>query len=983
MIELLKSVMAVLILFSCLLKGYSQDPVKNKPDREPSGYFTEAGEYYTGNNKDSTRILLQEFFAKAGDDPGKFTAHLWVTEAYQLAVRIFRAGDYEFLSTMLDPLLNISVNVPENHAYGDLGKLYNILAMSYKNLGLSSESIPIYLIALENLKKCETLEPRTIPEFYINLGNALRSYGDLSQANKYYDEALRQIDLQLSDSSINNETRKYFVQRKSITLNSIGLAMKDLSRNRDAIKYFSESLELTDPSQGIRLAMLNNNIGLSYSALDENDNAESNYKEAIKFHEQNGIFDSDWVLYSLNYSDLLIKMEKYEESEVVLNKIHAATSGTLELTAEQLSTFHFQKSRINLNHDKFQAAMQHIDLSLSHLTGIVNSGDDFPRLPGISLANTPLQVISAIEYRARVLKNWGNKTQDSSLLTMALENYKLAETCIDSLRVIIEGEESKINLSRIEKSTHGEKIDLLWKLHEQYNIGYVLFEAFETAEKGKAAGIWNLIQLSENKEINLPVDIQKKDKLLRNKITDYNNLIRSFEMADYKNTDSMHALKNQKFLYERQLDSLANFINQNYPEYNTKKFQNKIFSVPEIMEMLNEDQVLIQYFFSENFLHEIFLSRDTLVYNAIPDSGSILEEMEQFNDKLKLTRYDYSDKDVTTYQELAYSLYTKLIKPFEHLINYKDLIILPDESLAYIPFEALVTSGTEIADPDFRHLNYLVYKNPVSYSYTASMWAYRNPVGKRPGNNILGFAPTYDDLEKDTGKIWNRWLHQLPELPGTLEEVEILKRTFTGKTFFGNQATEEEFKAKVSDFKVLHLAMHTVINDEEPVNSFLVFTPFADNKEDGRLYPNEIRNLELNSALTVLSACKSGSGELASGEGVMSISRMFLLAGSGSVIMTLWSVDDQASLKLIEKFYKQAAKGETITKALYLSKLGFIEDAGKLHAHPYFWAGFIQLGRDDEVKIANSSGRRLILIASGLLIIILITIGLYKAKTRH
>jgi len=399
--------------------------------------------------------------------------------------------------------------------------------------------------------------------------------------------------------------------------------------------------------------------------------------------------------------------------------------------------------------------------------------------------------------------------------------------------------------------------------------------------------------------------------------------------------------------------------------------------------MLGEGQVLIQYFFSEYFLHEIFLSCDTIVYNAIPDSGSILEEMEQFNYKLKLTRYDYSDEDVRTYQELAYSLYNKLIKPFEHIINYKDLIILPDEGLAYIPFEALVTSRTEIADPDFRHLNYLVYKNPVSYSYTASMWAYRNPVRKRPGKNILGFAPTYDDLEKDTGKIWNRFLHQLPELPGTLEEVEILKRTFTGKTFFGNQATEEEFKSKVSDFKVLHLAMHTVINDEDPVNSFLAFTPFADIKEDGRLYPNEIRNLELNSGLTVLSACKSGSGELASGEGVMSISRMFLLAGSGSVIMTLWSVDDQASLKLIEGFYRQAAKGETITKALYLSKLGFIEDAGKLQAHPYFWAGFIQLGRDDEIKIANSSGRRLIFIASGLLIIILITIGLYKAKTRH
>jgi len=113
--------------------------------------------------------------------------------------------------------------------------------------------------------------------------------------------------------------------------------------------------------------------------------------------------------------------------------------------------------------------------------------------------------------------------------------------------------------------------------------------------------------------------------------------------------------------------------------------------------------------------------------------------------------------------------------------------------------------------------------------------------------------------------------------------------------------------------------------------------------------------LDLNASLTVLSACNSGTGELIAGEGVLSLSRTFILAGSSSVVMTLWSVDDQTSMQLIDRFYRDLALDMSVAEALRSAKLNFLSNASKLNAHPYFWSGFIQLGRDTNIDIKKKN----------------------------
>jgi CHAT domain-containing protein len=127
----------------------------------------------------------------------------------------------------------------------------------------------------------------------------------------------------------------------------------------------------------------------------------------------------------------------------------------------------------------------------------------------------------------------------------------------------------------------------------------------------------------------------------------------------------------------------------------------------------------------------------------------------------------------------------------------------------------------------------------------------------------------------------------------------------------------------------------------------------------------EIYNLKLNSDLVTLSSCQTGLGEFIKGEGIEGINRAFFYAGTSSVLMSLWSVNDQASYQLMERFYYHLRSSESIMSALRKAKLELI-DSNTL-SHPYYWAGFIVSGKADEVVFPHKVNMWLLLGISFLL----------------
>ena len=111
------------------------------------------------------------------------------------------------------------------------------------------------------------------------------------------------------------------------------------------------------------------------------------------------------------------------------------------------------------------------------------------------------------------------------------------------------------------------------------------------------------------------------------------------------------------------------------------------------------------------------------------------------------------------------------------------------------------------------------------------------------------------------------------------------------------------------------------------------------------MFSGEIYNLELNADLTVLSACETGLGKIAEGEGVIGLTRALLYAGSKNIIVSLWQVSDESTSQLMVDFYKNIFLNdkEGFSENLTKSKLKLINE-GKF-AHPFFWSPFVLIGK--------------------------------------
>jgi CHAT domain-containing protein len=284
------------------------------------------------------------------------------------------------------------------------------------------------------------------------------------------------------------------------------------------------------------------------------------------------------------------------------------------------------------------------------------------------------------------------------------------------------------------------------------------------------------------------------------------------------------------------------------------------------------------------------------------------------------------------------------------MIKNKDLVIIPSGKLTYLPFEVLISEKIDNNRINYRALPYLLYKNSFNYFYSASLLFEKNTNSDVADKKLGAFAPTYNNLNELNANSFSfrqEYRERLYPLKGIKEEVQEISRLLNGDQYIDNNANEKIFKEVAPLYDILHLAMHTIIDDKNPMYSKMAFTLNNDSIEDGFLNTYELYNLNLNSRMTVLSSCNSGSGKFQRGEGVMSLARGFVYAGCPSIVMTLWTVEDKSGVKLMTSFYEHLMKGKTKSRSLQASKIDFIKTADQLKSHPYFWSGYVVIGNNE------------------------------------
>ena len=250
-------------------------------------------------------------------------------------------------------------------------------------------------------------------------------------------------------------------------------------------------------------------------------------------------------------------------------------------------------------------------------------------------------------------------------------------------------------------------------------------------------------------------------------------------------------------------------------------------------------------------------------------------------------------------------LYTRLIAPFAEKIAGRDLVIVPAGALNYVPFTAL-----------FDGARYLIESRRVVSTPSASVWARLNTGRtKTPTNALLmAFADGKIPLANDEVKKLARVLHQAT--------------TFTGK-----RATFAAFQENAPRADIIHLACHGQFRPDNALFSSLHLA-------DGWVTVRDVTSNRLRAQLVTLSACETGLNEVFAGEELLGLARGFLSAGARSLVLSLWTVNDAATSRLMANVYQNLQRGETIAASLRVAQQGFIKNG----EHPYFWSPFFVIG---------------------------------------
>jgi len=356
-------------------------------------------------------------------------------------------------------------------------------------------------------------------------------------------------------------------------------------------------------------------------------------------------------------------------------------------------------------------------------------------------------------------------------------------------------------------------------------------------------------------------------------------------------------------------------------------------------------------------------------------------KLDDLEDEIRKFRQPFEQARLREFNVKAASvLYKRLLADTMKLVpEGNSITIIPDGLLALLPFEALVTGGAvdwkegrQSYYPD--GLTYLGDRHPVVYNQSLTALTLARTLGKKKisGERILVMAdpvfelrdarlqsskPETTSAEKGKDRFSRLMVAMEEETGGSvklkrLEGTQNLAKnleTLYGEScdvYTGLGSTKTAFMGKVvpslSQYQSLVFATHGYAGNNIPgIMEPVLFLTMVPPGTDGLLTMSEVAGLKMNAEIACLTACQTGVGVKLAGEGIMSMGRAFQCAGAKSVLMSLWSVSENASVMLMDEFFKSLKEGKSKLDAWtaarrQLRKAGF--------EHPFFWSAFVFVG---------------------------------------
>jgi CHAT domain-containing protein len=401
-------------------------------------------------------------------------------------------------------------------------------------------------------------------------------------------------------------------------------------------------------------------------------------------------------------------------------------------------------------------------------------------------------------------------------------------------------------------------------------------------------------------------------------------------------------------------------------------------TLEEVQAEIGEDTALLEYALGDEKSYVWVVGSHQIIAHELPKSAQIRQLVDAVRKALVPPQLrngesavDYQSrvrKANQTYRLQARQLSRLLLKPIP-LLGVKRLLIVPDESLQYIPFAALPLPGSAAGEellvnqfevdvlPSASVLGTLRKASSKRAPPTATAAIFADPVFESDDERVsarqIGTKRSYEDRPvsltraiRDVGGA-----QYIARLPASRDEANAIANVLRSRD---PQALDValDFDASrahvladgLTRFRLVHFATHGVLDARHPEMSGLILSLVdrRGKRQDGYLRLGDIYKLKLSADLVVLSSCDSALGRDLESEGIIGLPRGFLYAGAKSVIASLWKVNDDATATLMSRLYARIKKGESPSSALRGAQLEMLQD--EHWANPYYWAAFVLQG---------------------------------------
>jgi CHAT domain-containing protein/tetratricopeptide (TPR) repeat protein len=745
---------------------------------------------------------------------------------------------------------------------------------------------------------------------------------------------------------INDQYKKPLIGSERL-YNRLGVMYYENGNYQKARNYFEKAITITSPSDTSLLINYKINIASLLVKLEEFPKAQSVYESL----SSNNVY-TDEINHNLGIISL--KLKDYKKAISYLRKVNyssnkksidlyynfgVAWSGLHE---DDSSEFYIQRAiaentkwngrkknvpyglilnfragglveqhKYNQAIEMYQQAIMQYDAGFNEEAIFKNPEEFSGVFSYINLFNTLVAKADALELLYQELK-------DVKFLEFSLAAYRSAFNLADYVEKTYDSDEARLFLGKIKYTAHSKPIDVCLLLYELTQEKKYLEDAFHFDQQNKASILSLNVQENELKGNNTAYKgLFEKETSLKSAITRLS--IKSSKLIDSLEIQSIDSSIRD---YEIQLGKLQEKINDD-PAYHSGYFTSHIPGIHELQKKLDNTTALLSWHLSENDIVVFIITGNRFSYVKSSLNTDFLKNIDSF----KVSLYNTSSEQRYSGAAVSSALYKSLMAPLEpKLSNIERLIIIPDDELNYLPFEAL-------ADEKGR---YLIEKFSIQYQYSTALLGKDDNTMKAKGT--LAFAPFASQGYSDSFGT------RLSVLPASKEETSNLQ----GKIFTDSSALKNNFLSSANHYGIIHLATHASVDNEMPLRSFIAFYPVSgSNPDDCKLYAQEIYNLKLDSTqLVILSACETGAGKLVKGEGLMSLSRAFAYAGCPNIITSLWKAEDKTTAFITQKLHYYLDKGYSKDKALQQAKLDLLksDEIDPRFKTPNYWAHLIFIG---------------------------------------